>query len=271
MSNRAALDWMRHRIGKIRYSQGSGRMSSDSSGVGDCSSVVCQALMATGLDADDIGTVTYTQAYRGTYVYHGDGYPAEDMLLPGDLILYEGWTGRYEHVEMYVGGGKLAGISNIYERGIRYKNYGEYYPYQGRKKIMVRRHNERTRSEREGRAPRSCASVPAVIIQHIVGTAPDGVYGPKTRAAVIALQRRVGTAADGIFGRNTARLYLLNADVLRERSRGPAVRLWQHIVSETPDGVFGPMTKKATMACQTWAGITADGIVGPVSKRALVV
>lgn len=272
MSIVKAVEWMEARLGKIRYSQGRGRMDSDTSGVGDCSSVVCQALMETGLTADDIGTVTYTQAYRGSYVYHGSGYPPEDMMRIGDLILYKGWSGRYEHVEMYMGGGRVAGISNIVERGIRYKRYGHYFPYQGKREIMVRRHHETAVADSApGRAPVSCNTVPARIVQDIVDVTIDGIYGPKTRRAVQELQRRVGTTADGIFGRNTARAYLLSLGLIREGIRGPMVKLWQHIVSESPDGVFGPKTKTATMECQKWAGIAVDGIVGVDSKRRLVV
>ena len=37
------IKWMVDRIGKLKYSQGAGRMDSDRSGVGDCSSTVAQA------------------------------------------------------------------------------------------------------------------------------------------------------------------------------------------------------------------------------------
>lgn len=44
---------------------------------------------------------------------------------------------------------------------------------------------------------------------------------------------------------------------------GQAVALWQREIGISPDGVFGPITEKATKEWQAKHGLVADGIVGP--------
>jgi peptidoglycan hydrolase-like protein with peptidoglycan-binding domain len=116
--------------------------------------------------------------------------------------------------------------------------------------------------------------------------AADGIFGPKTKAATQAFQRWAHISADGIVGvqtRAVAATALSSAaldpdphlkPVLREGSRGAAVRDWQATVNKlaaagkpgqatiAADGIFGPKTKAATQAFQRWAHISADGIVG---------
>jgi len=46
-------------------------------------------------------------------------------------------------------------------------------------------------------------------------------------------------------------------------ARGVNVKRWQLIVGTTPDGIFGPLTRQATILYQTQHGLKADGIVGP--------
>ncbi len=63
--------------------------------------------------------------------------------------------------------------------------------------------------------------------------------------------------------------------VMSEGSRGPAVRELQTqlvrtgYLNSTPDGKFGPMTKKAVMEFQAAQGMKADGLVGPKTMEAL--
>lgn len=51
-------------------------------------------------------------------------------------------------------------------------------------------------------------------------------------------------------------------ELLREGSRGPEVQKLQRLLGITPDGVFGPGTKKAVIKYQLSINATADGIVG---------
>lgn len=116
--------------------------------------------------------------------------------------------------------------------------------------------------------------------------ATDGVFGPMTRTATLAFQRWAGVAADGVVGpqtwdvaNTTVSSAALSQDshlkpLLHETSRGRAVQEWQTTLNKlaaegrprqaavATDGVFGPITKAATMGFQRWAQIGVDGVVG---------
>lgn len=104
---RKVIKWMVDRIGKLSYSQRNpGRMHSDSSGYGDCSSTVMQAYQQIGMN---IGTWTGDQENRGTKIWDSvekGAKPDPSILHPGDLIYYwwKGTGGHSDHVNMYEGG-----------------------------------------------------------------------------------------------------------------------------------------------------------------------
>jgi peptidoglycan hydrolase-like protein with peptidoglycan-binding domain len=111
--------------------------------------------------------------------------------------------------------------------------------------------------------------------QHI---AADGIFGPRTEAAVKAIQQANGLAADGIVGPLTWPKVVV---VVRQGSEGDAVRGVQEEfqfrnLSGDPsqglavDGIFGPQTDAAVRGFQQALGITVDGIVGQLTWRALV-
>jgi peptidoglycan hydrolase-like protein with peptidoglycan-binding domain len=108
--------------------------------------------------------------------------------------------------------------------------------------------------------------------------AADGIFGPRTEAAVKAVQQANGLAADGIVGPLTWPKVIVT---VRQGSQGDAVRGVQEEfqfrnLSGDPskgvqvDGIFGPQTDAAVRGFQDALGITVDGIVGPVTWRALV-
>ncbi|UZJ79481.1 peptidoglycan-binding domain-containing protein [Fictibacillus sp. KU28468] len=95
------------------------------------------------------------------------------------------------------------------------------------------------------------------------GLKTDGIYGSKTKNAVIKFQKSTkNLAADGIYGKKThaALSEKINSSgfpeiVLKEGSKGEAVRILQKALNEigsalTVDGIYGPKTKAAVLTFQ---------------------
>ena len=55
---------------------------------------------------------------------------------------------------------------------------------------------------------------------------------------------------------------------IKKGSKGKAVKIWQIIVGETPDGIFGTKTHEATLDFQRRKGLEQDGIVGKNTWKA---
>jgi peptidoglycan hydrolase-like protein with peptidoglycan-binding domain len=109
----------------------------------------------------------------------------------------------------------------------------------------------------------------------------DGVFGPKTKAAVVAFQHAKGLTASGVVQASTWRSLVVT---VHRGSAGPAVRAVQDQVNFrnlkdgrtlTVDGLFGPQTEASVRAFQKAmaakvAGFRVDGMVGPQTWQALV-
>lgn len=129
-------------------------------------------------------------------------------------------------------------------------------------------------------------SRPVKDIQRLVGVTADGIWGPKTTAAVKAWQTGKRLTADGIWGalsdavgfpivvdgdwgdKTTAKLQATLA-VPVDGERGPqTTKAFQNAVGITADGDWGPATTKAL---QKQVGVTVDGDIGPKTVTALQV
>lgn len=131
--------------------------------------------------------------------------------------------------------------------------------------------------------------------------AMDGIYGPKTEAAVRSFQRAVGLEADGICGSKTwaaldeepgeeatdpetpadveepviRRTLRLTSPYMRDEGSYQDVSLCQTRLTAhgfpcgTVDGIFGRNTEWAVRSFQAYAQLDADGICGPKTWAAL--
>ena len=123
------------------------------------------------------------------------------------------------------------------------------------------------------------------LVQHALGIAVDGVYGPETEAAVRSFQHAHGLAVDGIVGpetsaamRSGARAVASSSGVRSdavmiteegsERSSSAVARL-QSALHLQADGDFGPETEAAVKRLQARHGLSVDGVVGPATWSAI--
>ena len=119
-------------------------------------------------------------------------------------------------------------------------------------------------------------------LQSKLGIPVDSIFGPKTKASVVAFQVNKHLVPDGIVGPLTwAELDKIQTPSpvpivlpdprpqLREGTTGAAVIETQTRLGITVDGIFGPKTDAAVRAFQAAHGLETDGIVGPKTWAAL--
>jgi hypothetical protein len=100
----------------------------------------------------------------------------------------------------------------------------------------------------------------------------DGIFGPKTAAAVRDFQSENGLEVDGKVGDQTWPALIIEVST---GSTGDAVRAVQSQLHSrsggwlTIDGIFGPDTDSVVRSFQSFCELQIDGIVGPHTWNAL--
>jgi peptidoglycan hydrolase-like protein with peptidoglycan-binding domain len=126
--------------------------------------------------------------------------------------------------------------------------------------------------EQDGSTGENVRSIQYLLNDHGSRLTVDGVFGPRTEAAVRSFQRQHGLSVDGIVGNQTWTALIVEVS---QGSTGDAVSAVQSQITSrsnwlTVDGIFGPDTNSAVRFFQQDVGLTVDGIVGPNTWNRLV-
>lgn len=124
---------------------------------------------------------------------------------------------------------------------------------------------------REGQRGPDVTTVQWLVTHRGHPTEADGIFGPLTAGRVADFQRAAGLPATGTVDAATWRALIAT---VRQGDRNDAVRaaqtqLTKHGHDLAADGVFGPLTRSATVSFQRLHGLAADGIVGIRTWREL--
>ena len=107
---------------------------------------------------------------------------------------------------------------------------------------------------------------PVKRLQGKLGVEADADFGSATEKALKDWQAKNGLAADGIAGPDTfMAMGLYELVLLKEGTRGQAVKKLQEKLGVGADGQFGTGTEKALRDYQAKNGLAADGMAGPAT------
>jgi peptidoglycan hydrolase-like protein with peptidoglycan-binding domain len=107
---------------------------------------------------------------------------------------------------------------------------------------------------------------PVKRLQGKLGVEADAVFGSATEKALKDWQAKNGVAVDGVAGPDTfVAMGLYELVLLKEGTRGEAVKQLQEKLGVRADGQFGSGTEKALRDYQAKNGLVADGMAGPAT------
>ena len=109
---------------------------------------------------------------------------------------------------------------------------------------------------------------PVKRLQAKLGVEADGEFGSNTEKALKEWQAKYKSSLtpDGIAGPDTfMAMGLYELVLLKEGTRGDAVKTLQEKLGVAANGQFGPGTEKAVRDYQQKNGLVADGMAGPAT------
>src|SRR6187200_3299727 len=107
---------------------------------------------------------------------------------------------------------------------------------------------------------------PVKRLQAKLGVETDGEFGSNTEKELKDWQTKNNLAADGIAGPDTfMAMGLYELVLLKQGTRGDAVKKLQEKLGVGADGQFGPGTEKAVRDYQQKNGLVTDGEAGPAT------
>lgn len=101
------------------------------------------------------------------------------------------------------------------------------------------------------------------ILQTFLDVDVDGIFGPKTAAALNDWKEKLGMIPDGEMSEIDWKILVKTLPTIRLNDKNKYVKMWQLFLGITADGIFGSKTKAATRSYQSTANLSVDGIVGP--------
>ena len=108
-------------------------------------------------------------------------------------------------------------------------------------------------------------------LQYILGIGADGIFGAKTKEAVIAYQKGHGLTPDGEVGPATMGAIAKNAPTLRFGAKGAYVCALETLLQTLEDdGYYHEDEVAHIKTFQSSAGLAADGVVGLATWRMLL-
>jgi cell wall-associated NlpC family hydrolase len=228
------LDWQAAHKGKVRYSESASTRLANATGADlltatDCSGMFHRMMMHFG--QIDVGTYTGNECTHGTLVtLSKSAAHAGYGMLPGDGILFDWDGGRWDHIAMYAGGGR---IWNHGGPGNGPLNWSLASNVDNAVKIMVRRY-----------------IAPAKTVVTHLAVAATGSGNPMHGHAIPALiARGTGDYYGLITGPNASHGGAYTGEQ-------PAVRLIQEFLNWNlkagleVDGIFDPTTQAAVTRFQ---------------------
>ena len=248
-------------------------------GTGLCLQAVDRALQKPLSDRPGF----YTYALRALETVPAANRHYDRTPPKGAIVFFSAGRNGYGHICISVGGGNVVSTDIPSSGRVGVTSIAAIEKAWGRKFLCwtnwVMGYNVTTAKPAApagGATKHVTVNRPLKDIQRVVGTTQDGIWGPKTEAAVKAFQSRHGLTADGIWGPKSdaagfppatpapAGSALIRAVQQKLKSNYPL-----YAGSLVIDGIQGPKTTAAIKEFQRRSGLTADGIVGPRTRKAL--